>query len=144
MTKVAVASESGEIETMWAEVIGSGRYRLRNLPYLAVGLALDDIVTVKPAETGEWPMLDEVVERSGHSTYRIALQDGQSFEGAFAKAWNPLRHLGCALERFSDRFAGVDVPTETDVDQAYQLLEQGMADGVWWFDEVQVGHPPAR
>ncbi len=144
MTKVAVASKSGEIETMWAEVVGPGRYRLRNLPYLAVGLAFDDIVTVKPAETGAWPMLDDVVERSGHSTYRLALPDGQSFEGGFAEAWKPLRQLGCAFERFSDRLAGVDIPPETDVVQAYQLLEQGMADGVWWFDEVHVGHPPAQ
>ena len=129
---------------MWAEHAGADRYRLLNLPYMVEGVALGDIVAVKPERIGRWPLFDRVVERSGHSSYRIALQDGATFDGAFRAAWEPLAAIGCGVERFSERFAGIDVPPTTDVSEAYRLLEEGMASGVWWFDEIQFGHALAE
>lgn len=139
LSKLALTLPDGSVETLWAEPMGSGRYRLMNLPFVAFGLSLGDIVAAK------WrrgpPVFDRVIERSGHSTYRIALQDGVSAE-QFDEAWRGLREIGCGIERFTARAFGIDVPPTTDIDATYRLLEDGMASGIWWFDEVHVGHRP--
>jgi hypothetical protein len=31
-------------------------------------------------------------------------------------------------------------PATTDIYEVYGLLNEGMAEGTWWFDEMHVGH----
>jgi Domain of unknown function (DUF4265) len=138
LTKVAIKLPDGRLETLWAEPLGPNRYRLMNLPFVALGFSWGDIVTAKGRRGS--PIVKGVVKRSGHSTYRITLQDGVQPE-AFEGTWRGLREIGCTFERFTSRTVGVDVPPTTDIQAAYQLPEDGMASGTWWFDEVHVGHP---
>jgi hypothetical protein len=135
--KVATPVDGGATETLWAIDEGKGRYRLDNLPYLAFGLSLGDVVSVK-RDHGQL-VIDQVLARSGHSTYRLALQDALDPD-AFVGLCAPLTALGCGLERFTPRMMGVDVPPAVDIGRAYALISGGMATGSWWFDEVHVGH----
>lgn len=136
LTKVAVETD-GQIETMWAKPVGRDQLQIRNQPMFAWGLSFDDIVSTKTLDGRLF--VDRVVERSGHSTYRLMLNEGVTWE-VFEEAWSGLRELGCHYERFTTRFIGVDVPPSTDIYAAYPLFEAGTANGVWLFEEVHVGH----
>jgi hypothetical protein len=52
-----------------------------------------------------------------------------------------LRAEGCGFERLSKRLVAMDVPAKVDADLIYRLLEEGMGNGTWWFDELHCGHP---
>jgi hypothetical protein len=137
LAKIALKGPDGNTETVWAEPMGSNRYRLMNVPFIAFGLSIGDVVTAK-GHRGP-PIFEAVVKRGGHSTYRIARQDGVS-DDQLALLLRELRDLGCGVERFTPRTYGVDVPPKSDIYATYRWLEEGMARGTWWFDEVHVGH----
>lgn len=136
--KIVVTTPEGEVETLWATDEGRDRYRVDNIPLLAFGLSFGDIVRA-PVTDGR-PTFAEVVEPSGHSTYRLALRDGVDPE-RFSELTRPLRELGCGFERFTQRMLGVDIPPAVDIYAAYELIDRGMANGTWDFDEANVEHP---
>jgi hypothetical protein len=135
--KIVVTAPSGEVENLWAFAEGRDRYRLDNIPLLAFGLSLGDVVRA-PLIDGR-PAFAEVLERSGHSTYRLALGEGIDPDG-FSELVSPLKTLGCTFERFTRRMMGVDIPPAVDIYAAYELIEKGMAAGTWDFDEANVEH----
>jgi len=125
-------------ESLWAEPIGDNLYRLRNVPFYLRGFSEQDTVRAEEHE-GRLAVTD-IVERGGHSTYRIFLPE-QTTEEQFAKDWASLRELGCTYERATRRLVGVDVPPHADVYAAYNVLEKGERDGLWEFEEGHCGHP---
>lgn len=120
-------------ETLWAKPLGDGTYQLRNTPFYFYGASFEDVVRAAPASDG---MLEfqEVVERSGSSTYRIMVREGVEQE-QFDSFWQPLGEIGCSLERAKGRFYAVDVPPGADLDQATALFTKGEADGIWDWEE---------
>lgn len=89
-------------ETLWAKPLGDDTYQLRNTPFYSYGASFEDVVRAAPAAD---VMLEfqEVVERSGSSTYRIMVREGVDQE-LFDSVWQPLGELGCTLERAQGRF----------------------------------------
>lgn len=53
-------------ESVWAEPLSDGVYRLRNVPFYAVGLSHDDVVRASLVDNDL--VLEGVERRSGHST----------------------------------------------------------------------------
>jgi len=125
-------------ETLWARPLGGNRFRIQNVPFYACGISYDDVV--------EAPTLDNqnvvraVVQRGGHSTYRIFVTKDKSLK-RFREFWVPLERLGCTVERATERLFGVDVPPESDIYKVYDLLQAGETALVWDFEEAHVGHP---
>jgi len=140
LAKVAIRlSEPGyEFETLWAEQTPDCDYRLRNVPFLAYGYSEQDTVSVTETE-GRF-IVNEVVERGGHSTYRVFLPAPVS-EDEFESMWQPLAALGCTYERANGRLIGIDVPPASDVYEVYSLLERGETSKLWEFEEGHCGHP---
>src|SRR5262245_1204640 len=136
-TNLAINDDEGRTETVWATDEGQGRFRLDNIPFLVYGLSLNDVVSAQRVD-GQLT-LDRVIERSGHSTYRLALRDGID-PTDFPRLTEGLVTLGCGLERFTPRTIGVDVPPTVDIYAAYAAIAEGMASGLWLFDEVNVEH----
>jgi hypothetical protein len=126
-------------ETLWAELAGAGRFRLRNVPFYAYGASYDDLVLA--VEDGDERIVQGVVEHAGHSTYRIFVSNTEVLQ-KFAEYWSPLEELGCTLERATERLFAVDVPPTTDIYSTYDALERGSSAGVWDFEEAHVGHAP--
>ena len=125
-------------ESLWAEPVSGGRYRLRNSPFYALGVSAEDIVLAQEEEgllffTG-------VALRGGHSTYRIMKAKGLRPED-FARYWEPLRRVGCSYEEGLGRLLAVDVPPRVDIQHVDSLLEQGEQAQVWHFEEGHRGHP---
>jgi hypothetical protein len=121
-------------ETLWAEKVGQGRYRLRSVPYFARGLSVEDIVNTEKEEDRD--VITNVSIHGGHSTYRMFLATDISPESsAFIDHWRALSALGCTFERASQHLFAVDVPSAADIRRVYELLSRGEGDGVWEFEE---------
>jgi hypothetical protein len=126
-------------ETIWAEDLGKGQFRVRSVPFFANGLSAEDIVRVQD-EDG-FPVVVGVDIHSGHSTYRLFLRDGLDIDDiAFLQHWKKLERLGCSFERATQRLFGVDVPPQAEISAVYRLFEEGEVAGVWDFEEGHCGH----
>ncbi|HYG69582.1 MAG TPA: DUF4265 domain-containing protein [Anaeromyxobacteraceae bacterium] len=123
-------------EHLWAERVGSNRFRLLNIPFHAPGFGYHDVVFAKRRRTGEL-YVTGVSLRSGHSTFWIVVADGAG--EAFPRWWARLKALGCGYESTGHVYA-TDVPPETSLDHVYAILDAGEAAGVWTFEEAHRGH----
>lgn len=126
------------IETVWASRLDDDCYRLESLLFFVYGYALGDIVSVTETEE-QSPVVRGVVRRSGHSCYRVFLS-GNLSSVEQTNTWPALTRLGCTYERATERLFAIDVPAETNIHSAYQLLNTGEKQGEWSFEEVYCGH----
>jgi hypothetical protein len=124
-------------ESLWAEPVAGGRYRLRNSPFYAFGVSAEDIVFAQEAEG--LLFFTEVSLRGGHSTYRIMKSKGLRPED-FERYWGPLQQAGCSYEEGPGRLLAVDVPPQAGFQHVYSLLEKGEQEQVWHFEEGHRGH----
>jgi hypothetical protein len=124
-------------ETLWAERVNEGRYRLRSVPFFARGLSVEDVVTTRFED--DIDVVTGVSLHGGHSTYRVFLSDGTTLESSsFSEHWQPLADLGCTYERATERLLAIDIPPSADLHRAYELLGKGETAGVWDFEEGSV------
>jgi hypothetical protein len=119
-------------ESLWAERLGASLYRLRNVPFYLRGVSEQDIVRVE--ENDGRLIVAGIIDRGGHSTYRIFLPE-QTSEEQFSKDWIPLQELGCTYERARRRLVAIDVPPHADVYAVYDVLEHGEKERRWEFKE---------
>ena len=110
-----------------------------NIPFFTKGLSLGDKISV--VFTHGRVALDAIVERGGHSTYRVFVES-QSIEAS--KMLDTIKAMGCDWER--TKFNGgelyaLDIPPEVDICKVYEILEKGQREGIWLFEEGYVGHP---
>lgn len=116
-------------ETLWAESVGKGTYRLVNSPFFAYGVGYGDIVSAAE-EDGELRFRG-LVERSGHTTCRVALYSAEN--GPRVKA--ALHRLGCDTEdSHLPSLFSVDIPPTVDYDAVVRTLEQGHSEDRWDFE----------
>ena len=126
-----------ETESVWAEPLSDSLYQIRNVPFYAKGINLDDVV--RTVLVGEKLFLESIEQRSGHSTYRFFTMDGITDE-QWMPYWKPLEELGCTFERGTTRLFSVDIPPDADIYRAYELLNMGEKSGIWGFEEGHCGH----
>lgn len=130
-------------ESMWAEDLGGGRYRLRNTPFAVYGYSFEDVVRAEEAD-GRLVVAGPVL-RSGRSTFRIFLGEGVSVDDPlFKSAWRPLQALGCTLESATRRLIAIDVPPDVELGRVYELLDLGKKSGAWDCEEGHRGQGAAE
>src|SRR5215208_6211732 len=113
---------------LWAEPLGSGRFRIESCPFFAYGVSRDDVVRAVEVAGEEAPRLEDVVEKSGHRTLRLALDPSveiahPSVQGVLER----LLELGCTHEALRPKLVAIDIPGEVDVAIVAELL-QALAD----------------
>ncbi len=137
--KVAILLDHGpwEVETLWADPISYDRYRLRNIPFAALGYSFHDVVTA--TLVGDQLTVTGVAERGGHSTYHVLLSEPLSSD-QLEPQFEPLQKLGCHYEGGGRRMLAIDVPPDADIDAVCELLAQGEQPGVWEVEEGHCGH----
>jgi hypothetical protein len=127
----------GDAEWLWADAEGD-TFVLRNVPIFVKGLSYGDSVKAK-IEDGV-PVFDHVVDRGGHSTYRIyAKSDRRSPE--VTNVLQTLERMHSDLEPATDKIVGVDVLPEADIYAVYKILDDAERAGVLEFQEGHCGHP---
>lgn len=142
LIKVTLPLPAGEwhgfaVETVWARPTESlGVVSLENTPFFAKGLSYLDLVEVAAGDSGDEIVLQRVVKKMGHSTYRVIPADAKSatFE-SFLAALTPLR---CTYESAVFGNVGIyaiEVPDAEAARQLYTQLEAGELAGTFEFEE---------
>lgn len=124
-------------ESVWAEEKGNGLYRMDNVPFYAYGVSYNDLIEAKVNKNGEL-IFRQVVEHSGHSTYRFFVNKGID-RGKFNEYWEKLEKHGCTYEKGFGTLYAVDVPPQANIEEVYKILEEGEKKGIWGFEEAHFG-----
>jgi len=114
-------------------------FRLESIPFFVKGISRGDIVEAKVSENsevqqGEFFEFERIVERGGHNTYRILLNEkdaGLTRQELLAK--------GLALEIEDDDFFAIDVPPELDQKEIDKFLISEAESGRWGLQDGFVG-----
>lgn len=127
--------DGGGFERLWARPLGHDLYVLANIPAFVVGVSLGDVVRAKGK--GSSVRFQRVVERGGHSTFHVARAES-SVEPDWI-AWTSRLHGGqIGFERVTAKLLAVDAGDDQSARYVQTLLEEGMAAGVWLFDEANL------
>jgi hypothetical protein len=130
--------EGQEEEWLWAEPLGSGRFRLESTPFFAYGLSHGDLV--RASDGGDMPRLSEVERKSGHRTLRLALDERQDLDRPeIQKFLDELLTMGCTYEAMPPKIVALDVPPNVDVASVVERLQAHSEGGalVWeWADPL--------
>lgn len=128
-------------ETLCAAPIAGGprTFRLLNSPFFTTGVSHQDLVAAAPTDDGLIFAFEEVVERSGHSTYMLIVETEAP---RFPAHWDTLERMGCSYESMHMKFSmgrrlllSVDVPPSADLFAVHDVLKRGEADTTWLFQE---------
>ena len=133
------SSDAGPADDwLWAEPLGSGRFRVESCPFFAYGVSRDDVVVAEPPPGDESPRLDDVIEKGGHRTLRAALDPAVDVAHPRVQdLLTRLLELGCTHETLRPKLVAVDVPPAVDVLSPVSLLQPLADDGIllWeWAD----------
>jgi len=130
--------DGGGMESLWAVPLDEPfEFRLANTPLWVPAIGNDDVVSARVSE-GRL-LFDRVVRRGGHSTYRVALRPDAP-AARVRELMDRIEQTNSSVEGTSPRFFAVDVPPQSDIYSLFEVLQEGLDDGAWWFDEMHVGH----
>lgn len=121
-------------ESLWAEKTFDNKLLVRNTPFYVKGVSFMDKVDFYSKDNNLF--FNQVVEKGGHSTYRISRISGINV-GNFELYWKPIQNLGCSYESKSgvSYLYAVDIPLEVNVNKVYELLQKE-EDNIWSFEEA--------
>ena len=83
-------------------------YQVRSVPFYARGLAYGDEVQVTTSEEGFFPVVDSVARRSGYSTMRLWIKEGEDREELIGY----FTGKGCLLE-FNGPLVALGIPRDS-------------------------------
>jgi hypothetical protein len=126
--------KSQDWEDLWGSPIGKGIVSISSVPFFAKNIAIGDIAKTIEADEG-FITLESIVQRSGHSTFRIWLHDGCVTRRDEIVA--DLKKLGAHVEVTLERLLAIDAPPEHEP-AIWDYLERGKGEA-WG---LQVGHSP--
>ena len=122
-------------EDLRACPLRDGLVEIQSVPFFLKNIAVGDIAATDRAEDGRI-VLRSVVERSGHSTFRVWLNEDVTPERDGMTA--TLKDLGARVEVTFGRLVAIDAPPEHEAD-IWDYLEAGQQASRW---DLQVGHSP--
>jgi hypothetical protein len=136
--KISVALEKDEddyppadFESLWAISLGDGLYKVENIPFFAMGLAVGDVVSVEPVQG--LLRFKGVVQPSGHKTMRVIVYDKREVPAVREL----LKKQGCDVEQSHiPGLISVDVPPAVSLPELRQILDEGEAQERWGYEEA--------
>ena len=138
LIKVVFELPEGDVataETLWAKPLGNGSFELANIPALAYGVNLGDVIRAVKGEDGRY-YFEGVVSRSGHRTFRI-VPDGAADRVADLRVL--ALSIGGQVERTGESYLTIDLPPTAPDDEFRALLAQGASAEAWEFEESGAG-----
>ena len=107
--------EDGELswEQLWAPQLNDELFKICCIPFFVYGLSLDDTVRA-PLDGGRYVFAD-IVEKSGHRTFRASLRSSpgeEERERIRMELIAAVRSLQGSVEFYSGTLVGIDAPTE--------------------------------
>ncbi|MCI0358766.1 MAG: DUF4265 domain-containing protein [Planctomycetaceae bacterium] len=120
-----------DVEGVWADEAGEGKFVLDNIPFFARQATLGDVVSVN--RIGDELFYDSTEQPSGNSLVRVVMFGGRDPQELRSR----LRAIGCSseLSHLPSLFA-VNVPPSVDIGQVRALLDEGSALDQWDYEEA--------
>jgi hypothetical protein len=131
-------ASGGEAEWVWADPAGNDTFVVRNVPTFVYGLSYGD--TVRAKREDDVPVFEGVVQRGGHSTYRVYAKSDRKSPQVMS-VLQTLEKMHCDLDPATNKIVGIDVLPEADIYEVYRVLEEAERTGVLEFEEGHCGHP---
>ncbi len=126
-------------EGLWALPVGEDLFELDNNPWFAMNVAAGDVFRARPDGDGVlWAA--EKVRSSGNCTLRvIPFKDGPlaGDRQAVLDAFAPFGVDGEGIEQFG--MVSLNVPSDAALAEVKGLLQRGVRDGWWDYDEGCIG-----
>ncbi len=123
-------------ETLWAVQVGEGLFKIDNIPFFVLGIAVEDVVSAVPEE-GVF-RFKEVVQPSGHGTLRVVVYDPSDVPAVHAL----FKQMGCSTEQSHlPRLIAIDVPPSVSLDELKRMLDAGREQERWGYEEACLAEP---
>lgn len=118
------------VESVWAERISEGLYRIDNIPFFTRDATLGDVVRTRNEEGNQW--FASVQLPSTNTLVRVILSDGRDPN----ETRQVLLELGCdsELSHLECLFA-VNVPSHVRIDSVRAVLDPAVAEGWLEYEE---------
>lgn len=131
--KIAFRDADGDVETLWADDLGGGRYRLDNVPFFHHDVSLGDVVTAEPDGSGllVWT---GTVEKSGNRTLWVRFPERIGKPHPFLAF---IEAAGCSYEGARGTLFALNVPPAADLARVVRYVEEQTPDDV----EYDYGDP---
>jgi hypothetical protein len=123
------ADGSIEVEKIWATSLGGDRFRIASSPFWAYGVSLHDVVLAPFSQDEGMHVFQEVAEKAGNRTVRVALAMPVEEGNLSGDLVNALVALGCTHESASRIYIAVTIPQDVSLDEVRALLIQ--EDAIW-------------
>ena len=120
--------DNGNVETLWAERVGTDQYRLDNSPFWAYGVSWRDVVEALPNEEGVLTFV-RVVRKSGHRTLRLILNPRADQAVESQAILDAIVALGASYEGMHPGYLAIDVPPDVELERVTDHL---IASGQQW------------
>ncbi len=122
-----------QTESVWATK-ENDYYRINNIPFFAMGIALEDLVSVRLADGVLY--FEELIEGSGNSTVQMKLSDAK----ALTEVGKEIEELGCTWEGAHIKtLLAIVVPENISYETVKQYLETGKTKYRWDYKEACLG-----
>ena len=123
-------------EGLWAAPVGPNRFRLDNTPWFVRGVAADDIVEATPDSTGALRFV-RVLERGSRVVVRVIPREDGPLRGDRQAVLDQFVDLGITGEGMDSpvNMVALDIGPDAPVAAAKSRLDQGEADGRWYYEE---------
>lgn len=133
LVKVLFNLENKEVESVWARPVENG-YQIDNIPFYAMEIACNDVVSVKSDKNGMLHYAG-LVAASGHSTIRLWFAN----ETDVGRIRNELRAMNCSSEMDLPRLVAVDIPPAVPYGNVRRYLDEQEAAGTFEYEEACLG-----
>lgn len=106
-------------ESLWAEKLSSGNYKVRNIPFYSKDVSLDDVVSIEHGQDGEC-LFHKVVRHSGNCTLRVVFFEKETIP----RVINKLVKLGCSWEGMNGAFYSINISRRSNLNKVIEYLEK--------------------
>jgi hypothetical protein len=130
-----------EVEQLWAEPLGTHRYRIDNVPFFVKGISCQDIVEAVADSAGEL-RYRSLITASARSTLRVIVfrnsPDTRPIVDRVADLRRHLEQTGCSTElSYLPGLVAVDVD-RSSLEGVIQFLIRGEQADLWEYEEAAV------
>lgn len=123
-------------ESFWATPLGNDWFRLENIPFYAYGLNFHDVVRATSDSDELIPEIREVVESSGHRTFRVFFEkdiDRQDQE----KILDSMKGLTVSYERANGIYFSLDMQPHGNYQAVFDRLGELEKENILGFETCE-------
>lgn len=123
-------------ESLWAEPLGNDLYKIENVPFYAYGLNFHDIVRATADSDELKPEIRELIETSGHRTFRLFFKKHIHKERQ-TEIIETFKELHVSCERANDIYIALDMKPAGNYQAVFDKLEELEQDDVLGFETCE-------